>query len=329
MNFKRNNNDDKKILLKGSVSDDVKLQKRADLLFNNMDTDLDDLVSDFSYDNRIADYNISGLGDGVQPLSDTRQNNKTGFSKDLKQARKEKIQEIKKNNLKPAQYVSKNPSRYSLSKLKSGVNDFVFNTADNIIDKNYDTIGSLGARVLGGYEADQNLKMAFAENYLDTDYARSNTVLNGINDVDTYLREVVKEKINQQLGSEYVNKIKGIFFDSDSYTSQRLAQNSDIMLFIKENKEFLKAYGSIKEGSVQFTDSNFYNAIGKADIFDMYLTNDNEIVFYIIDTYDFNKNSSNAFVRAGKKHQQLERLIPYFMIYSVKIDKYTTARYLQ
>ena len=61
----------------------------------------------------------------------------------------------------------------------------------------------------------------------------------------------------------------------------------------------------------------------------MYLTPTGEITFYVIDTYEFNKNSDNSFVRGARKHQEKGNLIPYFIIYSVKLDKYTVERLLR
>ena len=60
----------------------------------------------------------------------------------------------------------------------------------------------------------------------------------------------------------------------------------------------------------------------------MNLTPEGEITFYILDVYDFNKGDTNPIVQAGRRNQEKGRIIPYFSIDSVKIDKERTQRYL-
>lgn len=204
-----------------------------------------------------------------------------------------------------------------------------YKTADKYLEQGYNETAQVGARLLGGIDADENLKMSTKDRYLSTPFALENKKYNSISEVSPFLRPFVLDKVKRQLGTEYVSTIKGLFIDNDKDASERLSKNKDIHLYVRENKEFLKNFGFIKKGSIQFTDSNFYNAIGKADIVDMYLNPNGEITFYVIDTYDFNKNSNNPFVRAGRKNQESGNLIPYFIIYSVKIDKYTSERILR
>ena len=205
----------------------------------------------------------------------------------------------------------------------------VFKTTDYFIEDGYKKTAQVGARLIGGIDADENLKMSIKNMYLDTPFAREHTIYNSVSEVSPFLRPYVVKKIKSQLGSEYLSTIKGLFVDNDKESSKRLSENKDIHLFVKRNKDFLKNFGYIKNDSIQFTDSNFYNAIGKADIVDMYLMPNGEITFYVVDTYDFNKNSDNPFVRGARKHQEKGNLIPYFIIYSVKLNKYTTERYLR
>ena len=48
-----------------------------------------------------------------------------------------------------------------------------------------------------------------------------------------------------------------------------------------------------------------------------------------IDIYGFNNDATDILNKAGRKHQEKGNLIPYFIIYSVKLDKYTVERLLR
>lgn len=214
-------------------------------------------------------------------------------------------------------------------KINKALDVAIYKTTDFMIEDGYKKTAQVGARLVGGIDADENLKMSNKDMYLSTPFALENKKYNSISEVAPFLRPFVIDKVKTQLGNEYLNTIKGLYVSNDKETSKRIAENVDIQLFVKKNKDFLKNFGFIKKDSIQFTDSNFYNAIGKADIIDMYLNPTGEITFYVLDTYDFNKNSDNPFVRAGRKHQEKGNLIPYFIIYSVKLDKYTVERLLR
>lgn len=209
------------------------------------------------------------------------------------------------------------------------IDDAIYNATDYFIENGYKKTAQVGARIIGGIDADENLKMSNKDVYLSTPFALENKKYNSISEVPLFLRQFIIDKVKSQLGSKYLNTIKGLYVDNDKEASKRLSKNKDIHLFIRKNKDFLKNLGFIRKDSIQFTDSNFYNAIGKADIVDMYLTPTGEITFYVIDTYEFNKNSDNSFVRGARKHQEKGNLIPYFIIYSVKLDKYTVERLLR
>lgn len=345
MLFKRKKkNDNNRVLLQGGVSTNVDYTDRAEILYNHKDNPVvehkepeEENIIDVNF--AVPNQNINSQkkyvkNSRVQTINKTEPSRQTaGNSSPLVKKRKFGDAPSPINDfymLETALVQAKPPQPFSFpNAVGKFINKRIFECSNDIMEAHLNNLGRVGARILAGYEADQNLQMAAAEHYVDTPYARANTVYNSVEEVPFFLRSFVKDKIKKQLGSEYVNAIKGVFIDNNTDTAKRLAENEDIYLFIKRNKEFLKGYGSIKKDSIQFTDNNFHNAIGKADIVDMYLTKDNEIVFYIVDTYDFNKYSQNPFVHAGRRNQELGRLIPYFIIYSVKIDKNRAERYLR
>ena len=67
-------------------------------------------------------------------------------------------------------------------------------------------------------------------------------------------------------------------------------------------------------GSLGFnSDANLHNAFGKMDILSAKL-NGKYIEFILLDTYDFNKNDKNLFVKMGRSVQETGKLNPYFTI---------------
>ncbi|MBQ4078075.1 hypothetical protein IJD15_02720 [bacterium] len=183
-------------------------------------------------------------------------------------------------------------------------------------------------------DAKENLKMANKDTYMDTPFAREHTIYNNVSEVSPFLRPYVVEKIKSQLGTSALKTTKGIFIDNDKPSSIKIANNEKIQDIIRENKSELKAYGYVKDTSVGFefvfgNELNLFAAIGRADIVDIYLHPNGEITFYLIDTYEFNKNATDALNKAGRINQEKGILIPYFMIYSVKIDKETSEELLR
>ena len=181
-------------------------------------------------------------------------------------------------------------------------------------------------------DAKENLKMANKDTYMDTPFAREHTIYNNVSEVSPFLRPYVVKKIKSQLGTTALKTTKGIFIDNDTKTANRISESKTIRNFIKKNKYRLKSYGFIKESSVffeDFKDVDLLLALGHIDIVDMYLHPNGEITFYLIDTYDFNKNATDALNKAGRINQEKGILIPYFMIYSVKIDKETSEELLR
>lgn len=338
-NKKDNNKEEIPIILNDGISF---FENRSNILYDNPLVEASKIINSLNSNNlqKKSDDELS-LNFNINPNSNLKSSTNINKSSEkfsnLNYKKQKDISDIK-SHLKPSFLLNTNtPKELSIPNkalsLYEEARQFkrrpIYYTSNFIMENRFDNALSIGARLLGGLEADENLKMSFSHHYLDTPYAHEHKIYNSVNEVEPFLQSIVKHKIKTQLGAEYINNIKGIFIDNNTESSKKLAKNSDIYLYIRRNKEFLKNYGFIKQDSIQFTDSNFYNAIGKAEIVDMYITNEGEIVFYIVDTYDFNKHSKNHFVRAGRTNQDKGIIKPYFMIYSVKIDKYTANRILK
>ena len=184
-----------------------------------------------------------------------------------------------------------------------------------------------------GVEAVENLHMSKTECYLNTDYVKEYVIFNNYKEVNSDLQDYFKDKITEQLElhkvssevrEEILNSTKGIYIDAESDSSKRLSET-----LIKEPKfvELLTSSiremknGASVESSLQFTDENFYNALGKADIKSMHINKQGNIDLLITDVYDFNPNSKNKMVKVGRKLQEEGKITPYFIMYHVIIPR--------
>ena len=238
------------------------------------------------------------------------------------------LQDAKKQELLAQQQESNTENEINI---KQTLNELLVQFTDSYIDKHFtnaDKLKAMSKWVMP--DAIENLDMAF-----DTPFARQHTVLRNADELSPILREHVKERIFDQLADDYgkncVNTTKGIYFENDSKPSQRVAASIAVKNFIQSNKQYLKDFGYIKKSDTGFglTEFNLWGAIGKAQIAEMYLEKSGEIIFYLIDTYDFNKNEDYFLIKSARLNQERGRLIPYFSVYSVKIDKETASKYLK
>lgn len=308
MFFKNNENtEEKPLLLKGNIEENVQV-KRANILYRNSDNSRNNIISEENDVDFAPSYLI--WSDENNSLNPKREKSSM---RDLKQQRKISVNHLKSQ----AKDLVNNPVNF----VKREGTDF-------LINHNYNQVGTFLAKQVAGVDAEESLRMSLNDQYLDTPFARQNKIYKSVNEIGPFLRKHVIKKIESQLGREYVNAIGGIGYDSNVRSSVNIAQSEEIKEYLIKNKDFLKDYGSIKQDSISFKERNLNNSIGRADIIDMNLMPNGEINFYLIDVYDFNKNDQRGEVQAGRRNQESGRIIPYFVIYSVKIDKERAQRYL-
>ena len=192
-------------------------------------------------------------------------------------------------------------------------NAFAINFIQNIGFRNY-SIGEIGK------EAAENLYMAKKEYYMNTPYAREHQIFNNCYELEPRLRDYFIEKIIQQIGSDKLETIKGIYIDTNSQSSKELAKNFDLQKKVSEHVNLLKKGQIIEiDRNMRFKTGNFYYAINNADILDLHINKQGNIDLLVVDTYDFNKNDSNDLVKLAREHQDRGDLVPYFIIYHVII----------
>ncbi len=62
---------------------------------------------------------------------------------------------------------------------------------------------------------------------------------------------------------------------------------------------------------------NLHYALGKVDILDMHINKEGDIEAYVLDTYDFNKNSKSNLVQKGRLAQEYDLINNYYSLIKV------------
>ena len=217
-------------------------------------------------------------------------------------------------------------------KLEGGItyNDYTINKnagISNYLDHNINSVaGSFSEQMLNwgvnalGYPLNQNDAVALwnmASNptgIYNNDYIRKNGAL--YNDVDSLNSEYapyktkIKDKIKSQFGD--VN-VPGVVLHENSNVSNVIAHSEELESFIRNNYADLKS-GKEVSGSFRFNGfTNLHNAFGSVDVLSAKVRG-NYVDVTLLDTYDFNKNDKNPFVKMGRRAQETGKLNPYFTI---------------
>ena len=171
-----------------------------------------------------------------------------------------------------------------------------------------------------GYPSNQNDAVALwnmasdSTGIYNNDYIRKNGTL--YNDVDSLTSEYapyktkIKNKIKSQFGD--VN-VPGVVLHENSNVSNAIAHSEELGNFIRNNYADLKS-GKEVSGSFRFNGfTNLHNAFGSVDVLSA-KTRGNYVDVTLLDTYDFNKNDKNLFVKMGRRAQETGKLNPYFTI---------------
>lgn len=148
----------------------------------------------------------------------------------------------------------------------------------------------------------------------NNDYINKNGTL--YNDVDSLSVEYnpyktkIKEKVKSQFGD--VN-VPGVVLHENSNVSNAISSSPEMENFIKNNFSDLKS-GKEISGSMRFGGfTNLHNAFGSVDVLSAKVQGD-YVNVTVLDTYDFNKNDPNLFVKMGRRAQETGKLNPYFTI---------------
>ena len=229
---KKENTEEKLLLLKGNVEENVQV-KRANILYNHFDNNRTNVISEETeYKNPPSYLNY----DAENTLLLSKKEEKSSM-RNLKQERKTNVKNLRKQ---------------TKDLLDNSVNFVKREGTDFLINHNYNQVGTFLAKQVAGVDAEESLRMSLNDQYLDTPFARQNKIYKSVNEVCPFLRKHVIKKIESQLGLKYVNAIGGIGYDSNVRSSINVSQSDEIKDYLIKNKSILKDYGFIKQDSISF-----------------------------------------------------------------------------
>ena len=240
-----------------------------------------------------------------------------------------------------AKYPNKNYQQSNLG-MTGGAAKIDTNNFNNKIDyeKYKFAIDNIGVKLLRdkavrdyGLETAENLYMSKSDSYMNTEYAKQHLVLDNYEKLSGDLKNYFADKIIKQLNLSEVSEqqcqyvldnTKGIYIEQNSESSKKLAEilleEPDFIKTVNDNKYNI-LNGKIAEGSIEFKNTNFHHAIGRADIKNIKLNSNGDMTLLVTDVYDFNKDSDSPLIQAGRKRQEEGKIMPYFIIYDVVIPK--------
>ena len=143
-------------------------------------------------------------------------------------------------------------------------------------------------------------------------------IIDSISQLPFDFKDTVRAKVRQQL---YVNDAKGLIIRPDSALSQEIAASPEFQEFIKTHLNEL-LHGKVVSGNTRFTSSkNLYYTIKKADILDTYINKNGDMISFIFDTYDFNKNDPDWKVEWARNVQEHHLITCFYSITIVVVPK--------
>lgn len=138
-------------------------------------------------------------------------------------------------------------------------------------------------------------------------------VIESISQLPFDFKEQVYTKVKLQLDK---NDTKGIIFRADSTLSVNIKSAPEFRKFIISNIDNLLD-GKVINSSLRFkkgNNLNLYYALKNVDILDTYINQNGDIVSFIFDTYDFNKNDPDWKVEWARNVQEHGQLTTFYTI---------------
>ena len=198
------------------------------------------------------------------------------------------------------------------------------------IGENYDKARHNITKIISGKDTAGMLDLAHGDKMNEKSYIKDAIKLKNFDDPAVASdKEYLKAKVSKQFKdySFKTDDIKGYFFKKDSEPSKRVSENKDFHQILKDNKDTI-LNGKDFSGRFPahfpkgvFANSNLKNAIGAADFKHPYLDKEGNLHVKMYDTYDFNKNATDALNKAGRREMEKGNLKPYFSIHDIIISK--------
>ena len=156
----------------------------------------------------------------------------------------------------------------------------------------------------------------------NSNYIKDNgIILKNVYDIPSYsLKIAVISKLNTQ--GLNINNTRGVVFFQDSNISKAVANSKKFKDFIKVNKNTLITGNIIPKDSLSYKlNLNLFGALGKADVINTYIDQNDNLISIIIDTYEFNKNDKRKLIQMGRSVQDAGLLETFFVVIPIKIPK--------
>lgn len=212
----------------------------------------------------------------------------------------------------------------STEMMQGDVTGFASNYKNNPdLNKNILDISVPVANTLSGNNLDNSkgLWETASHNFQNTDYINKNAdVVNSISDFgNNTLSHQISNKLQSQFG---IKDAKGLVFYPNSELATKMSNSSEIKNFLDKNRDLLDKGYTIKNSSVSFNaNKDLFYGIHNADILNAKINQNGDFQAIVLDTYDFNKNSTNPLVQMARSVQDAKKLTPYYTINFIYIPR--------
>ena len=206
--------------------------------------------------------------------------------------------------------------------INKSIEDYIKNSPQlmqKVLDKNLNFINkNIRYKLVDGTE----FWNAASHGLGNSNYIKDNgIILKNVYDIPSYsLKIAVISKLNTQGLS--INNTRGVVFFQDSTISKAVANSKKFKDFINVNKKTLITGNIIPKDSLSYKlNLNLFGALGKADVINTYIDQNDNLISIIIDTYEFNKNDKRKLIQMGRSVQDAGLLETFFVVIPIKIPK--------
>lgn len=160
-----------------------------------------------------------------------------------------------------------------------------------------------------------------SKNFQNTDYINKNADV--VNSVSDFGNNTLSRQISNKLQSQFgIKDAKGLAFYPNSELTTKMSNSSEIKAFLDKNRDLLDKGYTIKNSSVSFNaNKDLFYGIHNADILNAKINQNGDFQAIVLDTYDFNKNSTNPLVQMARSVQDAKKLTPYYTINFIYIPR--------
>ena len=198
-------------------------------------------------------------------------------------------------------------------------NDIITNTLVKITANAY---GTWHTNHYNMPEALNLYKVSSPEYNYNKDYVNKNGYLyKSISDLKDYkLEKEIHQRINKEMR---LKDCKVLFLRNDSSISKTIEKSEALKKFVKENINDILNNKPIPEKEVTFKsiDSDMYSALHGSVFKDAHLDKDENLIIRVEDFWNFEKRWTSAKAIVGRYLQDTGRLIPYYVVIQLKINK--------